>query len=105
MLKIDVFSHVLPQRYFQSHGRDRAGHEGHGQGVRNIPVLVDMDERPRMIKQVGDGYVQVLSMSSPPIERIGGPVEAREVARIVNEERADLVATTTASSGSSRRCR
>jgi uncharacterized protein len=91
MLKIDVFNHILPHRYFERMNEVAPGLEDIGKRVRNIPVLVDVDERLRMVEQFGDDYRQVLSMASPPIERIGGPEAARELATIVNDEMAGLV--------------
>ena len=48
-------------------------HTDIGKRVRGIPMLTDLDERLRMMDRFGDDYRQVLSLSSPPLEALGGP--------------------------------
>ncbi len=58
---------------------------------REIPVLTDLDLRFRIMDRYGD-YVQVLTLSSPPIEAMGTPEETPELARLANDGMAQLVA-------------
>jgi predicted TIM-barrel fold metal-dependent hydrolase len=92
MLKIDVFNHILPRRYFEKMNEVAPGMEDIGKRVRNIPVLVDMDQRLRMVDQFGDDYRQVLTVANPPIERFAKPEVGPELATIANDEMAELVA-------------
>ena len=57
-----------------------------------MPALFDLDARFRAMDTGGDGYVQILTAANPPVENIGGPAEALALARIVNDEMAELVA-------------
>lgn len=92
MLKIDVFNHIFPARYFDRMNEVAPGLEDLGKRVRNIPVLVDVDARLRMLEQFGDDYRQVLTLAAPPIERVGGPEVSPELAAVANDGMAALVA-------------
>jgi predicted TIM-barrel fold metal-dependent hydrolase len=92
MLKIDVFNHIFPVRFFEKMDEVAPGLEDMGKRVRNIPVLVDVDARLRMLEQFGDDYRQVLTLASPPIERMAGPEVSPELATIANDGLAELVA-------------
>src|SRR5918999_6303687 len=92
MLKIDVFNHIFPVRFFEKMDEVAPGLEDMGKRVRNIPVLVDVDARLRMLEQFGDDYRQVLTLASPPIERMAGPDISPELATIANDGLAELVA-------------
>ncbi|HEX6194419.1 MAG TPA: amidohydrolase family protein [Jiangellaceae bacterium] len=92
MLKIDVFNHIIPRRYFDRMNEIAPDLADIGKRVRNIPVLVDVDERLRMVDQFGDDYRQVLTLAAPPLERVAGPGVTPELAAIANDEMAALVA-------------
>jgi predicted TIM-barrel fold metal-dependent hydrolase len=91
MLKIDVFNHLLPARYFQKMNEVAPGLADIGKRVRNIPVLIDVEARLRMVEEFGDDYRQVLTVAAPPIELLGGPDITPELAMIANDEMAELV--------------
>ncbi len=89
-MKIDIFCHVFPKSYYErmlsiSH---RGGYMQ--KRVREIPVLVDLDLRFRVMDSFED-YVQVPSLPAPPMEALGGPQEAAELARLANDGMAELV--------------
>src|SRR3989304_2811064 len=56
---------------------------------RQIPVLTDLDLRFRIMDLFGD-YVQVLTLSSPPIEVLGTAKQTPELARMANDGMAEL---------------
>src|SRR5438552_6503468 len=85
MKKIDVFNHVLPQRLFERIGELK----DIGKRVREVPMLVDLDERLRVMDRFPD-YFQVLCAGMPPIEALAGPAESPELARICNDGLAEL---------------
>src|SRR5207245_2485114 len=89
--KIDVFPHIFPKPLLDK-ASTVAVEPALGQFKRNsgIPVLYDLDARFRAMDQFGD-YVQVLTISNPPIESIGAPPASTELARMGNEFVADLV--------------
>jgi aminocarboxymuconate-semialdehyde decarboxylase len=55
------------------------------------PVLTDHEARFRILDEFED-VVQVLSVTMPPVEEVVGPEEAAELARIANDEMAEMVA-------------
>jgi aminocarboxymuconate-semialdehyde decarboxylase len=88
--KIDVFPHIFPKPLLDK-ASSVAVEPALGQFKRNsgIPVLYDLDARFRAMDQFGD-YVQVLTISNPPIESIGPPPASTELAKQGNEILADL---------------
>jgi predicted TIM-barrel fold metal-dependent hydrolase len=58
--------------------------------VRAIPSMVDLDERFRIMDAFPD-YAQVICLPHPPIESLGAPRLARELAKIGNDGMAELV--------------
>lgn len=89
-LKIDVFCHFFPPRYWQAMLEQAAGSAYMQKRVRGIAALHDLDERFRLM-QPHEDYVQVLSLPGPPIEAFSSPDKAPELARIGNEGMAELV--------------
>jgi aminocarboxymuconate-semialdehyde decarboxylase len=90
-MKIDIFPHIFPRPF---HDRmlslsERAAYMQ--KRVREIPVLVDLELRFRIMDQFPD-YRQVLTLASPPLEAFGDPKVSPELARIANDGMAELVA-------------
>ena len=91
-MKIDVFCHILPPAYYERMV-SISGRSAHLQKrIREIPVMVDLDLRLRMMDQFGD-YVQVLSLAAPPIEVLAAPADAPALAALANDGMAEIVAT------------
>ena len=59
--------------------------------VREIPAMTNLDVRFKMMDLFGD-YRQVLSLSAPPIEALGGPEITPDLARLANDTMAETVA-------------
>jgi predicted TIM-barrel fold metal-dependent hydrolase len=90
-VKIDAFCHVLPKRYFdrlQQSSSERAANLL----KRTAPIrsLWDLDERLRVIEPFDD-YAQIISLAAPPLEALGEPAETADLARLANDEMAELV--------------
>jgi predicted TIM-barrel fold metal-dependent hydrolase len=89
-MKIDVFCHIFPRNYYER----MLAVSGKGaymqKRVREIPMMVDLDQRFRMMDRFGD-YVQVISMAAPPIEALGSPAQTAELACVANDGMAELV--------------
>ena len=66
MLKIDVFNHLLPLKFFERMHEINPNLPDIGKRMRNIPVLTDVDLRLRQLEEFGDDYRQVISMARPP---------------------------------------
>src|SRR3954468_19426034 len=97
MRKIDAFSHILPPGYLQQLERhlgqtmrpDRLRY--YQEGVfRFDPVISDLDARFRIMDRPGD-CAQILVLAAPPREEVAPPQAAAELARLANEEMAELV--------------
>jgi predicted TIM-barrel fold metal-dependent hydrolase len=89
-VKIDIFNHILPERFFAEFLRVAPGMKDMGKRSRNIPVMCDMDARFRMMDEFG-AYCQVISLASPPIEAFAAPDIAPQLAQMANDGMAELV--------------
>jgi aminocarboxymuconate-semialdehyde decarboxylase len=92
MMKIDAFCHVMPRpyydRFFKLEGTSHIVNLR--TRVAGIPSLVDMDVRFAQMDEFGD-YRQIINITAPPLEYLGPPAVATEMARIGNEALAELV--------------
>ena len=89
-MKLDIFNHILPERFFAEFLRVAPGMKDMGKRSRNLPVMWDLDARFRMMDEFGD-YRQVISLASPPIESFAAPDASPELARMANDGMAELV--------------
>ena len=88
---IDIFCHWLPRKFIARvqacstrplHMFDRAA---------AMPAMVDLEARLRVMDEF-PGYTQVPSIASPPVEAVGVPAVACELAQLANDEQAAIVA-------------
>ncbi|MCC6797988.1 MAG: amidohydrolase family protein [Candidatus Hydrogenedentes bacterium] len=87
---IDVFCHVLPPVYSEAVRRvakppfmfDRA---------TGIATMCNLDARFRLMDAF-EGYRQIISLASPPIESLGHASRVRDLAKIANDAMAEWVA-------------
>ncbi len=91
MRYIDAYNHFFPKRYYDALLETPAGAKDLGKRVRGIPALSNLDERRRVV-ELFDDYSQVLSLGLPPVERLWGPEQSPEMARIGNDGLAEIVA-------------
>ena len=95
-MKIDAFAHISPIRYMERVEQILAGPnvseavKEHGPWLRADPVLYDLDARWRALGPFED-YRQVLVLAAPPLEELGAPSVTGDLARLANEEMAELV--------------
>jgi aminocarboxymuconate-semialdehyde decarboxylase len=88
MQKIDVFTHILPEKYL-----DALASKTDGRGTEALNArrrLSDLDIRFR-IMDLNEGYAQILNIAGPPVEDVANPTVAAELAKIANDEMAELV--------------
>jgi predicted TIM-barrel fold metal-dependent hydrolase len=90
MRKIDVFTHILPERYVERMQQVAPSFKDVGKRVRGVPMLVDLDVRFR-IMDAHDGYQQILSMSTPPVDAFARGADAVDLAQRGNDGMAELV--------------
>jgi uncharacterized protein len=88
--KIDVFPHILPRRFFDRLMEVAPSHLHMLKRMRNLPALWDLDYRFSIMDK-HDGYVQVLTLAAPPVESVGPPDVTADLAKLANDEMADLV--------------
>ncbi len=89
-LKIDVFCHVLPDRYYGRMVEERDVGAYMQKRVRGVRTLYDLDLRFRLMDR-HPGYVQVISLAAPPLEAVAPPERSWELARIANDAMAEWV--------------
>ena len=90
-MKIDVFPHILPRRYFDRLLAVAPPGLALQKRMSGIPVLVDLDRRLAMMDR-WEGYVQVLTLANPPIEVAAAPETSPDLARLANDEMAAIAA-------------
>ena len=90
MRYIDAYNHFFPKRYYDALLETPAGTKDLGKRVRGIPALSNLDERRRVVGMFED-YAQLLSLGLPAVERLWGPDQAPEMARIGNDGLAEIV--------------
>jgi uncharacterized protein len=89
-VKIDIFNHLFPRKFYDEYiARGRAGADI-GKRVQNIPTIVDLDARFRAMDEFGD-FRQVLTLPAPPLEILAGPERSPSLARVANDQLAELV--------------
>lgn len=90
MRKLDVFTHIYPKAYFDLMMAVAPTFKDIGKRMRNIPMLIDLDERFRVMDRFED-YQQVLSIATPPIEVFSRGQDSVDLARAANDGMAALV--------------
>ena len=89
-MKIDIFNHVMPVRYLEmmkAHSKD----PGIVKRMSSLRMLWDIEARAGMLDQWPD-VRQVLTLSLPSPELLGGPELSPELARIANDDMAAMCA-------------
>jgi predicted TIM-barrel fold metal-dependent hydrolase len=89
-VKIDVFPHILPRRYFDRMLEVAPAGMALQKRMTGIPVLVDLDLRQAIMDRY-EGYVQILTLANPPIEVVAGPALSPDLARLANDGMAEIV--------------
>ena len=89
-MKIDIFNHIFPRKFFDKYIDKGSGGKDIGKRVANTQTIVDVDARLRILDEFGD-YVQVISLPLPPLEIMAGPEKSPQLAREANDGLAQLV--------------
>ena len=88
MQKIDVFAHILPTKYLDALS-EKTGDKA-AEALNCKRRLNDLDIRFRIMDHY-DGYAQILNIAGPPVEDVADPTVAAELAKIANDDLAELV--------------
>jgi uncharacterized protein len=90
MKKIDIFNHIWPQPFFKA----LIDHIGEMTDITRrsgaVPMMTDLDRRFEVMDLFGEDYMQLLSLASPPLEKLAGPDKALELSRIGSDSMAEL---------------
>ncbi|MFD1910942.1 amidohydrolase family protein [Halodurantibacterium flavum] len=90
MKKIDIFNHIWPEKFFDA----LIAHIGTMSDITkrsgDVPMMTDLDRRFQVMDEFGPDYCQVLSLASPPLEKLAGPEKALELSRIGTDAMAEL---------------
>ncbi len=89
-MKIDIFNHFFPRRFFDDFINVGAAFKDMGKRVQALAPLYDLDIRFRVMDEFGD-FRQVLTMPQPPVETQAGPEKTPAMARTANDGLAELV--------------
>ena len=90
-MKIDIFCHITPPKFLEAFEKRVSAEVSKQLPCRLLPSLTDLELRFGIMDKYED-MAQVLTLTNPPIETVAEPVDAIELARIVNDEMAELVA-------------
>ena len=91
MRYIDAFNHFNPPRYHEALLESPSGKKDIGKRVRGIPALWDLERRLAVVEQFPD-YSQVISLGMPMVDRLWGPDQSPEMAKLANDGLAEVVA-------------
>ena len=88
-LVVDAYAHISPPNYTERLRKDHSGF--YNQILRTCPPLFDMEQRFR-IMDIYPNVVQVLTVGPvPSLEDFADPKQSTELARMANDEMAELL--------------
>jgi uncharacterized protein len=88
-MKIDIFNHVMPQAYLElvkAHSKE----PGMVKRMSGLRMLWDIEHRVAMLREQFPEVKQVLTLSLPAPELLGGPDRSPEFARVANDGMAEM---------------
>src|SRR5438105_13964186 len=88
MMKIDIFCHIFPKNFYDRMLVLPERGTTIKKRVTEIPSLIDLDVRFRMMDEFRD-YIQVPCMPLPPIEALADPQKSPELAALANDGRSE----------------
>ncbi|MEM6728422.1 MAG: amidohydrolase family protein [Pseudomonadota bacterium] len=90
MKKIDVFTHIWPEPYYDA----LIAHLGKMTDITRrseaVPMMTKLDRRFEVMDMFGEDYVQILSLAAPPLEKVADPAKALELSKIGSDSMAEL---------------
>jgi predicted TIM-barrel fold metal-dependent hydrolase len=87
-LKIDAYSHIVPPKYGEA--LRKVAPKLYEQQILFSPPLYDLEQRFRIMDKY-EPIRQVLTLGRIPVEHVTGPEKAAELAKIADDEMAELV--------------
>jgi predicted TIM-barrel fold metal-dependent hydrolase len=88
-MKIDIFNHFFPRRFFDEYINTPSGPKDIGKRVREAATIVDLGARFKVMDEFGE-YCQIISLPLPAIEALVPSDRTAQAARLANDEMAEL---------------
>ncbi|MFH1122953.1 MAG: amidohydrolase family protein [Pseudomonadota bacterium] len=89
-LKIDVFTHFAPPRYREALAKKVSQKKPYMVLPLSLtPAINDIEARLRILEGFED-YAQILTLAGPPLDAVVSPGDGVDLAKIVNDEMAEL---------------
>jgi aminocarboxymuconate-semialdehyde decarboxylase len=88
-MKIDIFNHVMPQAYLEL-VKQHSKEPGMVKRMSGLRMLWDIEHRVAMLREQFPEVKQVLTLSLPAPELIGGEDQSPEFARVANDGMAEM---------------
>jgi uncharacterized protein len=85
---IDAFNHFVPKKYLERIAPLIPGQPAVTM-FPTLPAIIDVEARLRLLDEF-DELQQVLTLANPPIELVAPPETAPELARVANDELAEI---------------
>lgn len=89
-MKIDIYNHVMSVRYLEMM-KQHSKEPGMVKRMSSLRMLWDIEARVQMLDDLFPDVQQVLTLSLPAPELVGGPDLSPELARIANDDMAAMV--------------
>jgi uncharacterized protein len=87
--KIDIFNHIWPKKFYEAFSQSLGSITEITRRSAAIPMMTDLDIRFRVMDEF-EGYQQVLSLASPPLEIVKKPGAAWALSMVGNDGMAEL---------------
>jgi aminocarboxymuconate-semialdehyde decarboxylase len=87
-MKIDIFAHIMPEKYFAAYAKKNPAIMQRIEA--RSTAVIDLEVRLRLMNRYPD-VLQVLTVANIPLETFAQTADAIELAKIANEELAELV--------------
>jgi uncharacterized protein len=92
MRKLDIFNHIWPKPFFDALIAEIGTMSDITKRSGDVPMMTDLDRRFAVMDTFGPDYQQVLSLASPPLEKLFDRGKAAQLARIGSDAMAELCA-------------
>src|SRR4051812_21608036 len=88
-MKIDLFNHVMPAQYLEL-VKQHSKEPGMVKRMSSLRMLWDIPHRVQMLREKFPDVRQVLTLSLPAPELLGGPERSPQFARVANDGMAEI---------------
>ena len=89
-MKIDIFAHIMPKKYSEAVAKVAPKSFYNQKTIEATPTLYDLNHRFRIMDRF-EGLMQVLSISAPGVEEVADSEKTADLAKLANDEMAELV--------------